>query len=233
MGVWKTAAAAVLVVGISLPVHADPILDQAVPHPHPGGTSGHGTISRDVAHAQTFTVGITGMFSALDLFISRFPDYGFGPLLVDIRPTIDGVPVESDALALARVSVPAAAVPVGFGAFPLRVDFSSTGLTVATGQMLAFVVRSPETLPTGPSTLPEYAMFAVDSDYPRGSPFFRAPSLGYPVFQRTDAFADYAFRTYVDPGTAAVPEPASILLLGSGVAALMRRRLRRAKPGAR
>jgi hypothetical protein len=231
MGVLKTVAAAVVVMGISLPVHADPILDQSVPHP--GGSSGHGIIARDIAMAQTFTVGVTGVFSALDLFISRFPDDGFGPLLVDIRPTIDGMPVESDALALAVVSVPATAVTVGFGAFPLRVDFSSAGLTVATGQMLAFVLRSPETPLTGSSSSAEYALFAVDDDYTRGRPFSRAPSFGYPVFHGTDAFADFAFRTYVDPGTAPVPEPASILLLASGVAAMAGRHMRRVTRDAR
>jgi hypothetical protein len=191
-------------------------------------------VARDIAAAQTFTVGTTGTLVGLDLFIGRF-GANVGPLLVDLRSTKGGVPTEDDRGVRAHIAIASTTFPnTGFGGAVdgMSIDLSALGLSVVAGQMLAFVVRSPDSVPT-PTGSPQYALVGSTASYAGGAAFYRAPSLGVGSFTPvpSSAFDDYAFRTFVDsealPEPAPVSEPATVLLMGSCLAGLAYARFKR------
>lgn len=143
--------------------------------------------------AQTFTVGITGVLRRVDVEIRR--DAGIPDLLFDIRPTIGGVPVESDAAALANVVIPSASIPTDFTF--VSVDLSSAQIAVSAGDVLAIVLRAPG---AGGALNYSWQGSAV-SGYGAGADFFRvAPSPTW-----NGLFGDLGFQTFVAP--AVVPSP--------------------------
>src|SRR5260221_244361 len=118
---------------------AAPILDQSfVPVFGESGSSNTGVIST-ADQAQTFTVGATGVLSKVDVFISKGSPPGKN-LLFDVRPTVGGVPVESDTMVLAVASVPGPSVPATPVFFEF--DISSFNVPVTSGEVLAIVLRS-------------------------------------------------------------------------------------------
>src|SRR5262245_35920935 len=171
--------AMVVVFGPAQKVAADPFVVDQVALPPPAPPLGaHGDIGRDIAKAQTFTVGITGVLRAVDLFVGQFAGEGFGALLFDVRPRANGVPIENDQLALFSAAVP----PGDVASFPGGVlHISGLAVPVIAGDVLALVLRSPSSVPT-PTSIPLYFWRAAGSDYAAGGAFDRAPSLGSPVF---------------------------------------------------
>lgn len=200
---WTTSAAvlALVLCGIRHAA-AVPILDQSfVPQdPH----SFFGTGGTNLNSAQTFTVGITGMLSQVDVLVEK---NGPDELRLDVRPTVDGLPIEDDNAALASVTVPFATIPSP-RAF-LSFDVSSFGVRVSQGELLAIVL-------TGNArwygVTPE---LGPDDPYLGGAAYFRGlPGAFFPPF---DGRADLGFRTFVD----AIPEPPTIMLFGIGVVGLV------------
>ena len=145
--------------------------------------------------AQTFTVGLTGQLTGVDVFIFR-QSIATEDLIVDVRATAGGVPIENNAAALATVVIPRLSVPttVGF----LHVDLTPFALGVTAGDVLAIVLR------TASHGGPEYGWDGQTTDpYPAGGHYFRNPSAGVPTWTLTDPSFDVGFRTFVS--IAAVP----------------------------
>jgi len=183
-------------------------LDQAFEPP--AGADNQGIIYADpsgvfVNHAQTFTVGILGTLDRVDLLISQwqFP----APLLVDIRPTVDGVPLLDDRSALASTFVLSTAVPQYYPNW-VSVDFGASPIAVVPGQQLALVLRTT----TAWYGIDYHWLGDVGNQYAGGSAYYR-PSLadGWSAVRGGSPAGplDYGIRTFVTP----VPEPKMLSLL--------------------
>jgi hypothetical protein len=208
---------------------AVPVLDQSFDPQNPLfllGTASEGN------SAQTFTVGIEGILSRVDVLVEK--NGPFPELRLDVRPTMDGLPIEDDNAVLASVTVPLEAIPSP-RAF-LSFDVSSFRVLVSPGELLAIVLtgnaRWYGVAPgIGTPGLVEVLAEPADDPYPRGAAYFRrppeAPTFDLPGGGRL--VADLGFRTYVD----VIPEPPTLMLFGIGVFGLMLSRLvhygRRAK----
>jgi hypothetical protein len=161
--------------------------------------------------AQTFTVGLTGQLTEVDVAIVQF-SVTPGNVFLEIRPTLaDGSP-GLDPTFLAQTTVPAANVPSGFDpSNPLTAfDLTAANLQVTAGEQLAIVVYA-----NFPGALFTW-VGATGNLYPRGSYFSEQPPpdswFGQPDW-------DLDFRTFVD--AAPVPEPGTLSLLVTGLGALL------------
>jgi len=190
------------------------LLDQYAKDPPPSGISSHGSVFGRYSYeplgvhaidvAQTFTVGIPGRLSYVEVFMN-YVDLPTDPLVLDIRRTIDGVPVENDTEALGFLSVGPAAVPQGAHAF-VGFDLTSLGIEVTSGEMLAFVLQSNTSFGNEYGT----SGTAVIDQYASGQYFHRV-SWDTGQWKTAASNVDLRFATYVTP--ASVPDPGSTLLL--------------------
>jgi hypothetical protein len=165
----------------------EPVLDQQ----HDFAATDEGTVRSDIDRAQTFTVGVTGTLSRVDLRVRRPDASTTAPLLLDIRSTSAGGPVEPNAPVLASVSIPASTIPiVSLASTPFTsFDLSAANLQVAAGDILAVVLRSANPY--------EWAI-SNSGGYSAGSEFVRSPVTSH----QWDLGAlddDFAFRTFVLP----------------------------------
>jgi hypothetical protein len=223
---WKSSVVLTLLLCGVHHAGAVPVLDQSFQPQNPLlllGTASEGN------SAQTFTVGITGILSQVDVLVEQ--NGPFPELRLDVRPTVQGLPMEDDNAALASVTVPLAAIP-----FPrafLSFDVSSFGIHVSEGELLAIVLtgnaRWYGVAPgIGTPIVVEALAPLADDPYPRGAAYFRGPP-GAPTFGLPGGgslVADLGFRTFVD----VVPEPTTLMLFGIGVLGLMLGRVVRQRP---
>ncbi len=184
------------------PCSANPIsIDQSyIPSPPPDGF----IIEATQTVAQTFTVGLSGMLTALDLELGCCR---FGPpsddLLVEVRSTLsDGFPSNQ---VLASTVLHPADIPVDSFAF-VRAALGPHGFSVSPGELLSIVLSSSAPSLEGGGTQP-YAWFTTDGPgtYDRGTTFVDRGS----GFQA--AGTDMGFKTYV--GLSEVPEPPGLPFL--------------------
>jgi hypothetical protein len=173
---------------------------------------------------QTFTVGLSGILSHVEITL------GFNTtrngLILDLRPTIGGVPLDSDASAFASVFIPSSSIPTGFPDF-VNVDFSPFNIPVTPGEQLALVLRG--------------AIRGVDDGqvnwrgdkgdpYLLGAAFFRtnvAPwsqACGFGACDIPGERADLGFKTFVAPIVVPIPEPNAVILFVTGVTIMIIRR---------
>ena len=142
--------------------------------------------------AQAFIVGITGTLVRVEVDIARHSG-AESDLLFDIRPTIGGVPIESDDMSLVSVRIPADAVPTTRGM--VSIDLSSLGVSVTAGEVLAIVLRSNPDVAS-------YSWFGTHTinGYAPGHHYFRHPPA-WPRPRWTSAAPgdDMGFRTFVVP----------------------------------
>lgn len=177
--------------------------------------------------AQTFTVGLAGALTHVDVYAARTGDTT-APLILEIRTTTAGAPDRLASAVLATANVPASAVPVAGPDFNGTNDYTVasfvgvdlTGLFVTPGQVLAIGIRSGA-FPGG-YVLPYTSQ--TPSGYAGGTRFLRGNSTD--VYTQSSA-GDHFFRTYVDAAVSA-PEPASLGLLGVAALPALARRRRRA-----
>jgi hypothetical protein len=168
---------------VPIPAQITPVLDQSL-----AGSYLSWGLGGDAPLAQTFTVGITGVLTRIDVELRR--DAGVHDVLLDVRPTTGGIPVESDAAALVSVVIPSASIPTDF-AF-MSADVSSASIQVSVGDVLAIVLRAPAD--GGPLSY-TWRGTGQNFEYPAGTNFFRvAPSLNW-----SPLFGDLGFRTFVAP----------------------------------
>ena len=196
-------------------VRADPILDQEYDPSSTNSTAYIGGTS-SVDWSQTFDVGTTGTLTDIEVKIFKGSTSVTGALLFDVRKTSSGTPTESDTGSDILFSASIAAGDIGTTASFFNIDLGSGAFSVASGDVLAIVLRSAD------STLGAYQWKGTNTDgYSDGGAYTR---LGTGTWH-TNTIKDFAFRTFVDP----VPEPSTIVLLGAGllVVALRARRSRR------
>ena len=198
---------------VAVPAHAGPIvIDQSFTL----GLSDHGYIFRSNQYAQTLTVGLTGFMTGIDLAIGRA---GVGDLVVSIlRTTTDGLP--NDVAELAITTLPASYWPEPNAPNPeayRHVAFSP--FAVKFGDLLAINVRlaSSESLS---DVFYWYGTGGPDGeDYYTDGQAFSCSDCEDPLGHWTSMVSnhgraiDFAFVSYVDLDTEAVPDPGSSLLL--------------------
>lgn len=178
----------------TMPSDASPIKDQAF-EPSPPDTIP--TISPNRPWAQTFTVGLTGTLTGVDvLFAQIFRTQALG-LEVTIFDTVGGAPhaALTQPFRFSSAGVPIVFHPADFGGYAyLSARFS---LPVTAGDVLAIVATTEPT--SGPA--PEYAEYywagAFAGGYPGGNLY---STTGGPWFQA--GAEDQAFRTFVAPSRA-------------------------------
>ena len=160
-------------------------LDQEFDPASPGAISG---VSRAVPKAQTFTVGVTGLMTRIELTLSEGTS-GTGPWTVDIRPAPGGVPEETNVNSLGSVSFPDESNLTGNFEW-ISMPFDSP-IAVNQGDELAIVIIPDDG--NGSFT------WRGDNteDYPAGDGFFRNPSAGINTWSSIGF--DHMFRTYVSP----------------------------------
>ena len=101
--------------------------------------------------AQTFTVGITGKLTGLDVWVDRRPAV-VQPLVMDIRRTQAGVPSEADTGPdiLASEALPATLFVTAPGAIDpppatlSHIELNAKSFPVVAGDVLAIVLRSDD-----------------------------------------------------------------------------------------
>jgi hypothetical protein len=159
------------------------ILDQV--HEPNGAIASNVKITAD--KAQTFTAGISGLLSRVDVFVRL--GGGRSDLVVDVRPTKGGVPAESDTDVLASFRVPAAAVREAAGNV-VSLDTRPFGIVVRSGEVLAIAL----------GTDGGFYSFLGGGEYSGGARYFRRPDIGFVTWERDDSLGDFGFRTFVVPG---------------------------------
>lgn len=116
-------------------VQSAPILDQQYT-PEPGYAFMHAELDYDLVRAQTFTVGLSGLLSGFEVYLST-PGSG-GTLTFKVYRTISGVPdLGSASLAEATINISGLDEnPMFYGG-----DLSASGLKVSPGDVYALVVQ--------------------------------------------------------------------------------------------
>jgi hypothetical protein len=211
-------AAFVLVVASGV-AFADPVPDQSFTPSLPTGTTATVGLSNSVDWSQTFTVGLTGTLTSFDVAI-RTISTAFSPLLVDLRTTSGGLPTEADAGANVLFSTSVTGIPNDPN---FTIHSFVVGVPVTAGDVLAIVLRSDDLNPV-------YGWAAVTTDsYAGGAAFRRLFSGTWGT--STAGINELWFRTFVDQGTAPVPEPAllGLLVTGFGLAWVVRHTRRDAR----
>ncbi len=144
-------------------------------------------VNDTVDKATTFTVGITGLLSRIELMVHEVNAQT--PLIIDVRETVAGVPLEDDNNVLASISVPTGTLPTTSGTFT-SFDLEAFGIQVTAGQVLAICLRAP-----GSPAAPAYDWPTEADPYPGGNAFSRNPMAMVNTWSA--GTHDAAFKTYV------------------------------------
>jgi hypothetical protein len=164
------------------------------------------------AMAQTFTVGLSGYLSRIDLGVAQTNDFEVADLTIEISRTTDGVPDINEQLA-ARV-IPAEQVPVVDGTaflkplFDVSADFLDDRIAVAPGDVLAIWVKSQTNNSPGYGWRTTY-----DGETYPGGTSYAYKYRGDLINLGDNNFQDFEFRTFIS-----TPEPSSFMLTSVALA---------------
>jgi hypothetical protein len=173
------------------PVHAAVIVDQFF-NPAPPNTFAE--VDSNVDHAQTFTVGQAGQLVRVGCLVCR-SDLTQQNLMVDIRPTINGVPNPDESSILARGFVSPSQFAENFVFQFVTIDISSFNVIVSAGELLAIVLRPTDRNQDATG----YLWYGNTEDmYQGGTRFSRLsdPETSWDTFSNRDM----GFITYVNVG---------------------------------
>jgi hypothetical protein len=176
-----------------VPIHAQALDQNYDPGSNPVLTAGFASSLTNQERAQTFTVGLTGDLTRIDVFIQRNSG-SVGNLFADIR-TVDASdhPIAGNlrTLTIPAANVPTFPDPVGF----FTLDFSANPLPIQSGNHFAVVLHC---------SAGDVAMLWLGSNanpYPGGHG--QEQQIGsHGWFHELNGNEDLGFRTFV-----AVPEP--------------------------
>lgn len=193
--------------------HAASVLDQSF---EPDSFGLRAVINGHISHAQTFTVGVTGILDRIELTVGLNPNTGFVPdqdLIVEVQQVSQGFP---DGRVIATLAVPPERLPqtnlaqpsIPFSAF----DFRTQAIPVRQGDVLAIVLSSPGS-DTNTITGP-YLWSGTGRDlYPSGQHVARIFPGPWMVFQAPGS--EVGFRVFVDIEAAPIPFSIPALLIGA------------------
>jgi hypothetical protein len=158
-------------------VQATPILDQQ----HLPDFNGQSlTVTNDRTQIQTFTVGVTGVLTRIDVRVERSPGTVEDLDLSLWSADVAGLPKDL----LATVSVPPSVIPDPGSAHLITVDLSAEAVAVLAGEVFAILLNSNE--------VNETYGWALSGQYDGGTAYTR---LGPSLFVQSE---DFHFSTYVD-----------------------------------
>ncbi len=137
--------------------------------------------------ALTFTVQRTGALHHVELRLDNYTEPG--PLIVDVRRTASGVPVQddSDVIAVTTIAVPDTSSYVSW----FTADFTGSGARLVAGDVLALACRTAG-----------YWNWYGDTDDPNpdSAVYCRSQPGGVPTWLLDTSFGlDLGFRVYVVP----------------------------------
>jgi Immunoglobulin I-set domain len=215
-------------------VQADPILDQE----YIAASTGNTIIAARLNTAQTFTVGVNGILTSVDVLIGQLYNPFAASLTLDIRTTTaGGVPTEpnSDLNILTSLTLPAKMIPQSNGGTFAWVTFDVPDFAVTIGQVLAISMRTDAGAHYGdPDDIP----FVWNADdgvgtpvgtYTGGGAFARGVSADALTWS-AQANTDYSFRTFVDPVPTSILRPPQTQTAEAGSAVGLRVKASGASP---
>lgn len=206
------ATVALSIVVASAGARASPILDQSFEE-NISATGGSQGI------AQTFTVGVTGTLTRVDIFAEQLTAISLG-----ILGTTGGVPTPFSA---ALGTVPLTDIPfTGFGSW-VSVDVSALNISVTSGDLLAWALVGTQAQVGGSDFLVPGDRYTGGEAFsgrtivitPGKPPVFFPPGEVWAPALASPLVVDLAFHTYVEP--TAVPEPSTLALLAAGALMLL------------
>jgi hypothetical protein len=197
--------------------NAAPVLDQEYspdPNTPPVGHAavGQNSVSRILNRGQTFTIGITGILSAIEVRVAKNPNI-IEDLTLDLRTTNGSLPGLAGAT-LATAVLSAGDIPDSVTSF-ISFDLSAAGIDVTAGDFLSFVLSSP-TLHSNPASY-FISNSGAEGGYDGGEGFWASYQDG----NNFEVLNDLFFRTFVE-----VSEPGSLAVLGLGLFVLASARRR-------
>ena len=166
--------------------------------------------------AQTFTVGMTGTLTRVDLQVLRDAKQSASPLVLEIRRTlVGGFPDENITGRLAHLPI-TATLPPYIIAPPnlIQVELGVQSLPVSAGDVLSISLNSMATRSEWYLWAGAWAPGSVGDMYDRGQGYFRSAFTGG-VYRPMNG--DLGFRTFVVP----IPEPSSLVCSLVAAAAML------------
>lgn len=158
--------------------------------------------------AQTFTVGRTGTLEAVAVRIGRLSALDSDQITLDLRRTVNGVPIEANTGPdiLASLAKPAIDIPPANGLQGTFVRFDLPRLRVKKGDVLAVVLTTPAGAVFGATDDTPF-IWSMDENgtYSGGRGFARGNSADNITWGTgsngtfPSAASDYAFQTYFVP----------------------------------